>query len=92
MDKKYRHLQEQLEYLQAQLEDLSIDEASKAKLTGLVEDIEMELSTQGSGAGFDEEGGFRERIEELVSNFETEHPVTAGVLKDIMHKLASIGV
>lgn len=85
-----RHLQEQLDQLQELIGELSVDEAKRMRLHGLVEDIEMELST--GSQGLSEDSGLQDRLDELVSNFETEHPTIAGVLKDIMVKLASIGV
>ena len=85
-----QHLQEQLGDLQAQINSLDIDEAKRLQLQGLVEDIERELSTGTEGVSEDET--LVDRLDEMVSGFETDHPTVAGLLKDIMVKLASIGV
>lgn len=88
MDK--RNIQEQLEDLHQQIDELEVGHSQKANLMGLLEDIELELST---GSSVDaEQAGLLGRLEDMVSQFETEHPTMAGILNDIMIKLASIGV
>ena len=88
MDK--RNIHEQLEDLQQQIDDLEVGHSQKANLMGLLEDIELELST---GSSVDaEQAGLVRRLEDMVSHFEAEHPTMAGILNDIMVKLASIGV
>lgn len=85
-----KHLHEQLQHLQQQVDSLSADDENRAKLHALIDDIDREL---GSGPQFVlEDTSLQDRVDELVSNFEAEHPTTAGILKDIMVKLASIGV
>ncbi len=85
-----RNIQEQLEELQQQIDELEVGHSQKANLMGLVEDIELELST---GSSVDAaQTGLMERLENMVSEFEAEHPTMAGILNDLMVKLASIGV
>lgn len=89
MDKR-NNIQEQLEELQQQIDDLEVGHSQKANLMGLVEDIELELST---GSSVDaKQAGLLDRLDDMVSQFEAEHPTLAGILNDIMVKLASIGV
>ena len=85
-----KHLHEQLVTLQKEIDVLAVNDANRAKLHALLDDIDREL---GTGPQFVlEDSSLQDRLEELVSSFEVEHPTTAGVLKDIMVKLASIGV
>jgi len=88
MDPKQLH--EQLQRLQTEIDGLAVDQDNRAKLHALVDDIDREL---GVGPQFVlEDSSLQDRLEELVSSFEVEHPTVAGILKDIMVKLASIGV
>ncbi|WP_269617567.1 DUF4404 family protein [Zhongshania sp. BJYM1] len=88
MDPKQIH--QQLGKLQAEIDALPVDDGNRAKLHALVDDIDREL---GVGPQFVlDDTSLQDRLEELVSNFEVEHPTVAGILKDIMVKLASIGV
>lgn len=85
-----KHLHEQLQRLQSEVDSLAVNDENRAKLHALIDDIDREL---GSGAQFVlEDTSLQDRVDEMVSHFETEHPTTAGILKDIMVKLASIGV
>jgi hypothetical protein len=88
MDSK--HLHEQLHHLQTEIDGLPVQEGERAKLLALVEDIDRELGAESKAALQD--AGLHERIDEMVSSFEVDHPTVAGILKDIMVKLASIGV
>ncbi|MFT5575300.1 MAG: hypothetical protein ACI89D_000817 [Bermanella sp.] len=84
------NIHERLEDLQQQIDELEVGHSQKANLMGLLEDIELELST---GSRVDaEQAGLLGRLENMVSEFETEHPTIAGILNDVMVKLASIGV
>ena len=88
MDPKQLH--EQLLRLQTEIDGLDVDQDNRSKLHALVDDIDREL---GVGPQFVlEDSSVQDRLEDLVSNFEVDHPTVAGVLKDIMVKLASIGV
>jgi hypothetical protein len=88
MDPKQLH--EHLQRLQTEIDGLSVNSENRAKLHALVDDIDREL---GVGPQFVlEDTSLQDRLEDLVSNFEVEHPTVAGILKDIMVKLASIGV
>lgn len=85
-----KHLHEQLQRLQSEIDSMQLDAEHNAKLHALVDDIDREL-----GSGPDmvlEDSGIQDRLDEMVSSFEVEHPTVAGILKDIMVKLASIGV
>lgn len=85
-----KHLHEQLQRLQTEVDTLSADDENRAKLHALIDDIDRELGT--SPQFVLEDSSLQDRVDELVSSFEAEHPTTAGILKDIMVKLASIGV
>lgn len=85
-----KHLHEQLKRLQSEIDEQAMQGESRAKLHALVDDIDREL---GSGPELVlEDTGLQERVEELISSFEVDHPTVSGILKDIMVKLASIGV
>ncbi|MBQ0759094.1 MAG: DUF4404 family protein [Gammaproteobacteria bacterium] len=85
-----KHLHEQLKQLQIEIDALAVDDGNRSKLHALVDDIDREL---GVGPQFVlEDTNLQDRLDELVSSFELEHPTVAGILKDIMVKLASIGV
>lgn len=85
-----KQLHEQLQRLQSEIDGLTLAPGKQEKLHALVDDIDREL---GSGSqGVIEDASLQDRVEELVSGFELEHPTVAGILKDIMVKLASIGV
>lgn len=85
-----KHLHEQLTRLQSEIDNLPVDSEEHAKLHALIDDIDREL---GSGPEMVlEDSGIQDRLDDMVSNFEVDHPTVAGILKDIMVKLASIGV
>ena len=85
-----KHLHEQLKQLQIEIDAIAVDDGNRAKLHALVDDIDREL---GVGPQFVlEDTNLQDRLDELVSGFEVEHPTVAGILKDIMVKLASIGI
>ncbi|MBD2858669.1 DUF4404 family protein [Spongiibacter sp. KMU-158] len=84
------HLRKQLQNLQNEIENLPVDHGQRDKLHALVDDIGNGIDPDDSATL--EEADLQERLDELVSNFEVEHPTVAAVLKDIMVKLASIGI
>ena len=85
-----KHLHQQLQHLQNEIDGLSVDDENRAKLHALIDDIDRELGV--SPQFVLEDSSLQDRLDDLVTNFETEHPTLAGILKDIMVKLASIGV
>lgn len=85
-----KHLREQLQTLQSEIDNLPVAGEQRDKLHHLVSDIDSELDADSQAALA--ESGLQERIDELVADFEADHPTVAAVLKDIMVKLASIGV
>jgi len=88
MDLKPLH--DQLNRLQTEIDSLPVGSDEHAKLHALIDDIDREL---GSGPELVlEDTGIQDRLDDMVSTFEVEHPTVAGILKDIMVKLASIGV
>lgn len=85
-----KHLHDQLTRLQSEIDSLPVASEEHAKLHALIDDIDREL---GSGPEMVlEDSGIQDRLDDMVSSFEVEHPTVAGILKDIMVKLASIGV
>ena len=86
-----QHLRDQLDSLHRQLGELPEDEQRKQTLQALVDEIEEELASENEAALHDSQS-LEDRLNELMSDFEAEHPTTAGVIKDLIHRLASIGV
>lgn len=86
-----QHLRDQLDSLHRQLGELPVEDQRKQALQTLVDEIEEELASENETALHDSQS-LEDRLNELMSDFEAEHPTTAGVIKDLIHRLASIGV
>ena len=84
-----QQLQEQLDELNAAIENLSVSADDKVRLTSLIEDIEQQLTDIPLG---EEPVDLVEQVDMLVSTFEQEHPTVAGILNNIMLTLSSMGV
>lgn len=91
-----QHIREQLDELAALVADLQAAPSDKARLSALVDDIEQQLSgdsdSDGEAALAAEQASMAEQVDTLVAAFETDHPAVAGVLKNIMVTLTSMGV
>ncbi len=81
-------IRELLQGLDDALKELSIDEASRAKLDTLVNDLEAQLQSPVAMA----ETSLPDQVDELVATFESEHPTLAGILNRLMVTLSSMGV
>jgi seryl-tRNA synthetase len=76
-------LREELEKLGPQ------DEAARARLNGLLVDIERRLADPEAGADDD---SLIANIKDSVEQFEVEHPRATAILNDIMLALSNMGI
>lgn len=84
------HLREAFGRLRAELDSLGPqDEAARARLNGLMADIERRLDNP-DAEGDDE--GLIASIKDSVEHFETAHPRTTAILNDIMLALSNMGI
>lgn len=82
-------IHDKLQHLEQELATLDMDPARRQRLQQLVDAIERELDEEDE---YSDPPGLRDTLDELVSEFDAEHPTLSGILKDLMVKLASIGV
>lgn len=88
MDQK--QLREYLEQLDSSIESLEgADEQQRAQLQGLINDIEQQLAADALPA---DQGSLSDQLDQLISEFETEHPTVSGILNNILVTLSSMGV
>lgn len=87
MDEK--ELRNHLDELNSAIETLHAPDQDKTKLHGLIEQIESQLP---SPLAIGEAENLTDQVDGLVSRFETDHPAIAGILKNIMVTLSSMGV
>ncbi len=82
-------LQKTLETLHAELNSAeSVDEATRAKLVALAEDIQR-LSEQKST---DEVEPLSEQVQDMVLKFEVDHPQLTKALNQVSAALANLGI
>lgn len=84
-----QELRTQLDELTVALDDLPAADAEKARLQGLIDNIENQLSNpvvEGAPESL------VDQVDGMVSSFETDHPTIAGILNNIMVTLTSMGV
>ncbi len=85
------------EELKAKLAALcsELDRADNPELTErlkpLITSIEQQLSAEGDGATSDE-GSVVTLVDELVAEFEVDHPTLSRIFADISIKLSSMGI
>ena len=82
-------LRAQLDELAVAIENLPGAGAEKARLQGLIENIENQLANPVVN---EEPDSLAEQVDVLVSNFEADHPTIAGILNNIMVTLTSMGI
>ncbi len=82
-------LQKTLETLHAELNSAeSVDEATRAKLVALAEDIKR-LSEQKTADGVEP---LTEQVQDLLLKFETDHPQLTTALNQVSAALANLGI
>jgi hypothetical protein len=87
-----QELTDLLQKLQSALEaGPAVDEGLKASLRQLDHDIQTLLTPDNTAAATDA-GSLNERAQELEARFETEHPVLASTLRDVMDTLGKMGI
>ncbi|NOZ39750.1 MAG: DUF4404 family protein [Planctomycetes bacterium] len=92
-------LQKTLETLQAELDNAeSVDEATRAKLVALAEDIQR-LAKKGAKESTPEleppaaqVQDMAEQVQDLVLKFETDHPQLTTALNQVSAALANLGI
>jgi hypothetical protein len=83
-------LRESFLKLRAELDKLGpLDEAVRARLTGLLADLERRLADPAAG---EDDDGLIANVRESVEQFEVEHPRTTAILNDIMLALSNMGI
>ena len=88
MDQK--QLQASLEELRAEIHELkSDDQVAKAKLDGLIEDIEKHIANSGDSGDHE---SLVENLNSAVSEFEVSHPRATGILNHILMTLSNMGI
>ena len=86
-----RQLRQQIDRLAEQIDQLSVDSDKKTELQSLIDEIDSQL-TAPEELHPDTQQELNDRLERSISRFEAEHPTVAGILRDIMYKLSSMGV
>lgn len=87
-----QELTDLLHKLQSALEaGPAVDDTLKVSLRQLDQDIQK-LLTQGDSAAAADASTLNARAQELEARFETEHPVLASTLRDVMDTLGKMGI
>ncbi|MFA7553796.1 MAG: DUF4404 family protein [Spongiibacteraceae bacterium] len=87
MDKQ--QLREYLDELNQAVEQLDTVEVDKRRLVDLIEEIEAELDEPMLAA---ESSSFNDQVDEMITVFEQDHPSVAGILRNVLLTLSSMGV
>jgi hypothetical protein len=85
MDEKY--LRDHLDLLSKEVENLPLDESIRDRLSTLIAELEPHEE-----AGSVPPDDIIENIDNMVVQFETEHPTLTGVLNNILVTLGNMGV
>ncbi|BCX82453.1 hypothetical protein MIT9_P2039 [Methylomarinovum caldicuralii] len=83
-----RRLSEGLARLQAELENLEADEATRQRLGDLARRVERQLEAGGE----ESHDSLLKELEAELLRFEVEHPRLTAILNDIMVALANMGI
>lgn len=76
--------------LRKEIEQLEVDDqATKARLSTLVENIEQRLESSESD---EEHHDLVEEMKDAVTQFEVEHPRITGIINDLMMTLSNAGI
>lgn len=85
-----QQINDALEELRREIEQLDIgDSETKERLTGLVESIEQRMTP---GVVEEDQPDLMVEMNDVVTQFEVEHPRITGILNDIMMALSSSGI
>jgi hypothetical protein len=82
-------LREDLTKLKDLLNTLPSDDAQRARLAALLNDMEKHVEQHGAGALAQ---GFRQQLEAAVTRFESSHPTAAAIINDVLVTLGNMGV
>jgi hypothetical protein len=85
-----QQLREYLDELNAAIDESHASSSDKDRLAELIAEIEMQLDDNLLEAG--DPQTLADQVDVVVSSFEQEHPAVAGVLRNIMLTLSSMGV
>lgn len=85
MDDKY--LRDHLDLLSKEVKELPLDETARERLNTLIAELEHHGEADSVPPGH-----VIENIDNMVTNFEAEHPTLTGVLNNILVTLSNMGV
>ena len=92
MDDQNRQLREQLEQLDAHLKRTeSVDEAGRAILHTLQQDVQDLLARSGEGASV-QQHPIAVRLRQAIQHFEVTHPTLVASLEQLMNTLSTMGI
>jgi Domain of unknown function (DUF4404) len=78
-----------IESLRAEIDNLRVeDAAAKERLDALVVELERQLDKPEHDGG----SGLDDSLQELIEQFEVEHPRITGILNDLMVTLSGLGI
>ncbi len=78
-----------LSQLLKEVDRLSVDDAERQRLNGLISDLERHLDDESVDAA---DADIVDTVEELATRLEADHPGLVGMLRRVMNTLASMGV
>jgi len=92
MNDQNRQLREQLERLEADLKKIeSVDEAGRAILHNLQQDVQDLLDRSGEVSSL-QEHPISERLRQAIQHFEVTHPTLVGVMEQMVNTLSTMGI
>lgn len=85
-----KQLRDHLQQLNDSIENLSgIDGQQRQQLQALIDQIEQQLAADALTA---QRGSLSDQVDELVTEFDTEHPTISGILNNILITLGNMGI
>jgi len=81
-------LQNDIDLLRAELAKLE----NNAELDKHVQALNAAIDQLQKNAGLEQSGEINEQLNEVVTNFEIDHPVIHGLLRNLMKTLGDIGI
>ncbi len=80
-------IRQSIEALRAEIDRLGVgDEDARERLDALIADLERQLGQSASTPDLDRS------VQEMIEQFEVEHPRITGVLNDLMVTLSGMGI